>query len=171
MSGPSEWSSEDTSAPFMAPTATILGALVDEIRCTALAVYEDQGLPVRAGHYTRGPRASRWKFVAETLTPEERWRLVLNKPSGARWRYSVLEDLGLEMPSTPAFTAAQVLSRCRRLSDGVATRSAPSAIEDMIFLGADWEILRQHLAWRNKGRLKLRPPQTVPVEAISAVGE
>ena len=69
-------------------------ALLRAVEGTALAIYAACGLPTAAGHYARNPQGGAWKFVAESLTPEERFALMQANPPERGWRFGRLADLG-----------------------------------------------------------------------------
>jgi len=141
-----------------------LTALLDEVERTALAVYAAHGLPVQKGHYIRSPRAIRWTFVAETLSPEQRWALALAKPANRGWRFARLEHLGADATVPEIVSAAGLLASARRLRSGFPDRDPVlmrADLEEAIQLGADWRLLQQRLDWRSRARLKLAPPGKV----------
>lgn len=85
------------------------------IEAEALAVYAAHGLPIRSGHYRRGPRAGSWAYLAATLSPEERWAQVLARPPEKGWRHAALADLG-QMDGRPGpRLASQTLKTAARL--------------------------------------------------------
>ena len=104
------------SAPKSDPTPllALLGALEDK----ALAVYQRAGLPVQRGHYARPPDTREWQFVAETLSPADRWALVQTYPPEQGWRFATLQTLGrFEPTGDPAVAASDVLSECQAMRD------------------------------------------------------
>lgn len=134
--------------------------LLCEIESTALATYRANGLPVRPGHYIRSPKGARWKFVADVMTPQDRWDLALSKSSKG-WRFALLDDLGRDVPIEAVQAAARLLAGCRCLRARLRDRDPGTLREDMetaVRLGAEWQVLLQSGLRRDRGRLKLMPP-------------
>jgi hypothetical protein len=138
--------------PFIAaadrPTAEAdaLTALLAQIEGAALAVYERHGLPTRPGHYRWGPNARDWTFIAETLTPDQKFALALDHPREAGWRFAARDDLGAAHPETPELVQASgALSGCAwlRARRGVA---AAEALASALKLGALWRDMVQYEA-------------------------
>jgi len=140
------------------PVPSALDDLMSEIEAAALEVYEVHGLPLRRGHYVRSPRSSRWTFVAEFLSAEERWALVLSKPSGRGWRFATRDELGNGHPLASVQSAAQVLGACRALRSKI---TGGCNIEAAIRLGYEWRALQHSAVLRNNVKLKLLPPSEV----------
>ena len=157
------WSEQDWLSREGSPLADdATTALLAEVERTALSVYEAHGLPVRPGHYMRSPRGRRWTFVAERMTPEERWALALSKRASAGWRFATLEDLGRDDAVAEIRGAAGLLAACRSLKHRMKEPSAATFREDVgaaVRLGADWRALRESLDWRGSGPLKLALPE------------
>lgn len=152
------WAGPDASAP---PAAIAL--LLADIERTALGIYAAHGLPTRAGHYARGPRARRWRFISDHLGAEERWALVLDRPPEIGWRYSALEDLGAHEHGRPELRAAAgLLAGCSRLRRRLRERGSTPLADDLeaaIRLGADWRSLQLIGLRSDASRLKLTAPQ------------
>lgn len=102
----------------------------------ALAVYARHGLPVRPGHYRRGPRAARWTWLGESLDPGDRWARVLERPAGRGWRFGTLEAVGADDPRPEVAAAARRLADCRLIRQAVADGAAQAAAEALIRLGS-----------------------------------
>lgn len=134
---------------------------LNEIEAASLAVYRAHGLPTRPGHYVRGRRGNRWRFVGRDLSPEERWSFIENKGSGTR--YSTLANVGRDHEAAEVQLAACLLNRCRemrvRATSSSLSRSRRADLEAALMLGADWQGLRQALAWREQGKLRFLPPR------------
>ena len=142
-----------------AATPDALSLMLDRIETTALAVYAEHGLPTRRGHYRKGPRAAQWRWVAERLTPEERFTLVLAKPPEKGWRHGALEDIGAQETRKPRLVeAARLLAGVtvlrRRLREGALAEDIAAALA----LGRDWRALDDAQTLRAASRLSLRPP-------------
>ena len=145
-------------------SAPVLPAIA-EIEATALEVYAAYGLPVRHGHYQRAPEASEWVWLAEELPADLRFAMVLERPLEDGWRYATLEDLG-RYPGAPneLAAAAGLLGGCRHLKDRLLGREPGDPggdIQSAIRMGANWQALREALAWREESRLKLTVPSDV----------
>ena len=102
-----------------------------QIEAAALAVYAAHGLPTRPGHYRKGPRARWWTFLAERLSPEDRWAEVLARPPEKGWRHAALVDLGRIDGRTEPAAASDALTRIGRLRAHV-TAGEPLALEDLL---------------------------------------
>ena len=138
-----------------------LNDLLEKIEETALAVYAANGLPVRRGHYEFSPRTKRWRFLSESLSPEERWTLALTKPANTGWRFAILEHLGADATVPEVVSAARLLASARRLKSGLPDGNPAlmrADLEDAIQVGAEWRLLQQNVDWRSRARLKLAPP-------------
>lgn len=155
-------------------SAPILPAIA-EIEDTALQVYAAHGLPVRHGHYQRGPGALEWTWLAEDLPADIRFAMILERPPEHGWRYATLEDLGRYPGASGELRAAAgLLGDCRHLKDRLSGREPGDRggdIQTAIRLGAQWHALKDAMAWKEKARLKLTtpsdalaPPRTRPPE-------
>lgn len=146
-------------AERLAPEPDALSLQLDRIEATALAVYAEHGLPTRRGHYRKGPRAARWNWVAERLSPEERFAMVLSRPPEKGWRHGSLEDIGAQETGRPllmdaARLLAGVAALRRRLREGAMGEDIAAALT----LGGDWRALSDARTLRAASRLALRPP-------------
>jgi hypothetical protein len=143
-----------------------LSGLLADIERLALEVYGEHGLPTRRGHYRRGPRAARWAFVSERLSPSERFAMVLERPPERGWRFGTLEDLGAHEATQPELVqAARLLKGCGRIRlglRGVGDLSPADALAEAVRLGAEWRALSDARAWRAGPRLTLKPPRRTP---------
>ncbi len=166
--GPGPHQPETTDAdPFRAATegatrdapADDLTRLLDTIEADALALYRDHGLPVRPGHYRRGPRSGRWTHLAADLDAEARWTLALDKPPERGWRYARLEDLGrIDGRPGPA-EAARLLAGCAALrARDQGDLGAAERLALAVRLGADWQALRHGRVLTASSRLALTAP-------------
>lgn len=147
------------TAGRLAPEPDDLSILLDRIEAAALAVYAEHGLPTRRGHYRKGPRATRWSWVADQLSPEERFALVLARPPEKGWRHGSLEDIGAHEADRPRLVeAARLLAGLtairRRLREGAMAGDIAAALT----LGGDWRALNDAQTLRTASRLALRPP-------------
>lgn len=144
--------------PAEAP-ADALAPLLAQIEAEALAVYRDHGLPVRPGHYRRGPRSGRWTHLGDRLDAEARWALALDKPPERGWRYARLDELGrIDGRAGPA-EAARLLAGCAALKNrDDPDRTPAERLALAVRLGADWTVLRQGRARATSSRLTLTAP-------------
>ncbi len=120
-----------------------LSRALSEMESAAHEVYALHGLPTRPGHYERPPRARRWRFIAEELTPEERFQRALAQPPQAGWRFGRLEDLGARSNKADLAAASDLLRLARRLREA---RDGPLLAEDLLTameLGAAWRANRE----------------------------
>lgn len=145
------WS--DTTAE---PVETALSRLLGELEGRALAVYEQAGLPTQPGHYARAPGDRAWQFVAETMSPADRWAMIHEYPPEIGWRFATLQGLGLLEPAgDPAVEAANILSECRTLRESGEVRHHPTAmlLERAIRLGWSGADLDRHFNASRTGSL------------------
>lgn len=115
--------------------------MLGRIRQDALVVHAARGLPTLPGHYAMLPDRKQWTFVAETLTPEERWSMVERYPPEAGWRFSTLEHLGQNDPDERIAAASRVLGLARSIERSKAPGALTSALERALALGAEWQAL------------------------------
>jgi len=159
MDAHTDWRMSVAEAPRLLDEA--VSVLLREIEDTALAIYQTHGLPVRKGHYVWSPDAAEWAFVAEALTPENRWALALDKPANAGWRFATLDQLGSGSASPEVASAAALLSGVRSLTASMRGNDAASArtdIEAAIRLGAEWCALQQSVVRPARDQLRLVAP-------------
>jgi hypothetical protein len=112
------------------------------IEQAALAIYQKHGLPVQAGDYRRGPRGKRWTFIGDTLTPEERWAEIAERPPEKGWRHARLEDIGGFETQPALIEASRLLVRCRYLRGRLYGLLPGDPAQDLlaaIDLGAAWK--------------------------------
>lgn len=151
------------TGPDIPPPPDAVSALLSEIEQTALAIYEAHNVPIRPGQYVRSPRTRRWRFLADRLSAEERWALVLANPPEDGWRYGALEDIGADPAGPPELkAAAALLTGCVRLRTSLGNRDATTLSDDIeaaLRLGADWRVLKQALGRREAEPLKLTAPR------------
>lgn len=134
--------------------------VLSRIEQTALAVYAAHGLPTRAGHYRRGPRARSWTFLGEQISPEARFETVLNYPPEKGWRYGTLPDLGRAGPPEVQL-AASLLTGCAHLQGRLARAGTAEPLQDLelaVRLGADWRALESGRVRGGGARLRLTAP-------------
>lgn len=146
-------------AKRLSPEPDPLSRRLDEIEALALAVYAEHGLPTRRGHYRKGPRAGRWSWVAERLSPQERFELMLARPPEKGWKHGTLEDIGAQERDRPRLIeAARLLAGVAelraRLREGAMGQDIAAALD----LGAGWRALNDARSLRTTSRLTLRPP-------------
>ncbi len=123
-----------------------LDRLLLDIERDALAVYAANDLPTRTGHYARAPGDRIWQFVAERMTPEDRWGLLDEYPPQDGWRFATLQKLGRYEPDgSPTVAAAALLDDCFTLRDSPQARQEATMLllERSIRLGAAWQSLAQ----------------------------
>ena len=138
--------------------------LLDEIETAACEIFAAHGLPTRSGHYMRGPHDDHWTFVAEVLSPQDRWALVTAQPPEAGWRYASLGDLlgrENEAKSSDLANAARVLRATGDLRSRFAQNGERFTFEDIsaaIRLGAEWRLLDGRIPQRKSEPLKLTVP-------------
>ena len=104
--------------------------LIDRIAAVearALRAYAKAGLPVRPGHYRKGPRARSWTFLGAEITPAERWDLALERPEGKGWRFGTLATLGRYHPTAAVATASRHLIACADLRNRLASGAVGGA--------------------------------------------
>ena len=152
------WAGSPTAA---APDA--VSRLLFDIEATALSIYEAHNAPTQPGQYVRSPRTTRWRFLADRLSAEERWALVLANPPEDGWRYGALEDIGADPAGPPDLrAAAALLTGCERLRTSLRTRDLTTQSDDIeaaLRLGADWRMLKQALGRNTVTPLKLTAPR------------
>lgn len=128
--------------PKRPPIDMRLDERLSGIEQAALAVYHRHGLPVQGGDYRRGPRGKRWTFIGDTLTPEQRWAEIVERPPEKGWRHARLEDIG-GFETTPAvIEASRLLVRCRYLRGRLYGLLPGDPAQDLlaaIDLGAAWK--------------------------------
>ena len=138
--------SPEASPPAEAdPSEVSLLALIAEMEAAARAVYARHGLPVEPGQYARSAKTGDWRYLADTLTAEERWALVLAQKPQSGWRFGALPDLG-DQDGNPAEVqrAARILRSCDQIRSRVRSGAAAAGIEAAIRLGTDWfELTRE----------------------------
>ena len=159
MGAHTDWRTAAAERPSLPDEA--VSDLFREIEDTALAIYQAHGLPVRKGHYVWSPDAGAWAFVAEALTPEERWALALDRPANAGWRFATLDQLGSGSASPEVASAAALLAGVRSLTASLRGADAASArtdIEAAIRLGAEWRALQQSRVGPARDQLRLVAP-------------
>ncbi len=131
-------SPEESSPPEVYPSELSLFSLLSEMEAAACAVYARHGLPVEPGHYALSARTGDWRYLADTLTAEERWALVLAQKPGSGWRFGALPDLGDQGDSPPEVQrAARILKSCDQIRARVRSGASAADFEMAIRLGAD----------------------------------
>lgn len=128
-----------------------------EIEALALDIYRAKGLPTDAGHYARGPRTGAWKFVSDTLTPEERFALVQANPPERGWRFGRLADLGRLSDDQDLQAAGAVLDGAARVRALRGSAAPAQALLDVIDLGAAWAALKLANAVPPKAPARCKP--------------
>lgn len=143
----------DAPAPPLDGDARELALLLESIEATALHVYARGGLPTRPGHYRRGPGHDGWVHLAETLTPQARFDMVLSHPVERGWRHAPREELGrlVEPPSEALAEASGLLSACRDLRARLRGHGAGGAgwaadAQAAVRLGVAWRRLVEFAA-------------------------
>lgn len=157
-------------APPLDDDGRALVQLLDSIEATALHVYARAGLPTRAGHYRRGPGHDGWTHLAEVLTPQARFDLVLSHPVEQGWRHAPREELGrlAEPPSEALVEASGLLTACRDLRARLRNHGAGGAgwaadVQSAVRLGVAWRRLVEFAALEvPTPRPKRRPRRKTP---------
>lgn len=92
-----------------------LGGLLSKMRRAAVDVLAGVGLPTREGTYRRSDGV--WSHLADRLSPEEKWSLVLATPPEAGFTYGRLSDVARDLADgrREVLAAADVLSGIERL--------------------------------------------------------
>ena len=129
---------EASPPPEVDPSEISLLALLAEMEAAARAVYARHGLPVEPGQYARSAKTGDWRYLADALTAEERWALVLAQKPGSGWRFGALPDRGAQ-DSSPAEVqrAARILRSCDHIRVRVRRGASAADLEMAIRLGAD----------------------------------
>lgn len=146
-------------APAEPPTA--LESALEEIEAGALEVYARFGLPTRAGHYRKAPGEDEWRFIAETLSPADRFALALEHPPEAGWRFARLQDLGGRSDRADLRAASRLLNEAARIRTARRGLLTEDHLLAAMELGAAWRALRDASAVR-ASRLTLLPPGRAP---------
>ncbi|WP_395944138.1 hypothetical protein [Brevundimonas sp.] len=149
-----------------APPEALASAL-DEIEAGALEVYAAAGLPTQPGHYRKDPNAADWTFIGASVSPEDRFALVLAHTSDAGWRFARLQDLGARSGRPDLVAASRLLNEIADLRvarRGVLTDDHLLAAME---LGGAWRALRDSRA-RRASRLTLTVPDADPPASAAA---
>lgn len=159
--------------PQRPPIDARLDDRLSGIEQAALAVYHKHGLPVQAGDYRRGPRAKSWTFIGDTLTPEQRWAEIVERPPEKGWRHARLEDIG-GFETTPAVVeASRLLVRCRYLRGRLYGLLPGDPAQDLlaaIDLGAAWKTAIPDPVAVKPKRAAPRPRPAKPATAAARRG-
>lgn len=149
-------SPEEPSSPDVDPSEISLSGLLSEMEAAARAVYARHGLPVEPGHYALSAKTGDWRYLADALTAEERWALVLAQKPGTGWRFGTLPSLADQEDSPPEVQlAARVLKACDQIRACVRGGASAADLEMAIRLGADGlELEREQAAPPPKPRRK-----------------
>jgi len=143
--------------------STPIEALVSQIHADAIAIYVRHALPTRRGHYARTPRSRRWKFVARSLSAEERWALLQANPPERGWKFGTLADIGADPSGPPDVQAAAALlagtTNLKRRLKGFDSVSLAEDMEAAIRLGSAWRALQD---------MRLDEPVPEPQTAVIA---
>ena len=102
------------------------------VEAGALAVYEGAGLPVRPGHYRKGPRARKWTFLDESLSPGQRWEIALERPVGSGFRFRTLAFLGQDHRDPLVMAASRRLIVCADLRTRLTAGTVGDAEADAL---------------------------------------
>lgn len=129
-----------------APVKDRFGRMLDRICDDALVVYADHDLPTLPGHYARAPGQSRWTFVAERLSPEDRWAMLAQYPPQDGWRFASLEDLGRDAKDEQLAAAARILGHARAIARPDPRDPLQATLERAVALGAEWQALTSDTA-------------------------
>ena len=135
---PSEITGEDT------PSGVIdLSTLLEAIEALARRIYEDHGLPSQRGHYRRSEEGSGWDLVSASLTPAEKFDLVLAAPEQGRLHYAAHDRLGAKHESPLVRQAAALLAAAQGIRHKLDSNSPFTAqpLADCIRMGALYQSL------------------------------
>lgn len=110
------------------------------LESAALAVYVRFALPDRPGQYSRAPGAMAWAYLAERLSPQEKWALLETQPLSEGWRYADLSMLGADSPVAQVRAASKVLTGCTALRQRIQETGRFDAgdMADAVRLGVLW---------------------------------
>lgn len=117
--------------------------LLEAIEALAGRIYADHGLPSQRGHYRRSAQGGGWDLVSSSLTPAEKFDLVLAAPEQGRLHYAALDRLGAKHESPLVRQAAALLAAAqgiRHKLDSNAPFTAQS-LADSIRMGALYQSL------------------------------
>lgn len=107
----------------------------------AVSAYGRCGLPMIRGEYCRKPGTVEWIWIADRLTPEEKWNLLEDQPISSGWAYCTFAELGRhDTDSALANLASEILVACIRLENEEHFQSR-TIVETAIKLGIDWQKL------------------------------
>tara|TARA_R110002124_G_scaffold143613_1_gene308399 strand:- start:1093 stop:1728 length:636 start_codon:yes stop_codon:yes gene_type:complete len=159
--------------PQRPPIDARLDERLSGIEQAALAVYRRHGLPVQAGDYRRGPRGKRWTFIGDTLSPEERWAAIIERPPEKGWRHARLEDIGGFETAPALVEASRLLVRCRYLRGRLYGLLPGDPAQDLlaaIDLGAAWKTAIPEPTAVKPKRASPRPRREGPATAAARRG-
>jgi hypothetical protein len=159
--------------PRRPPIDPRLDERLSGIEQAALALYRRHGLPVQAGDYRRGPRGTRWTFIGDTLTPEDRWAAIIERPPEKGWRHARLEDIGGHETVPALVEASRLLVRCRYLRGRLYGLLPGDPAQDLlaaIDLGAAWKTTVPDPAPVSPKRAAPRPRPVRPATAAARRG-
>lgn len=139
-----------------------LERLIAHIEACALAVYSANDLPIRPGHYAKSRQGQGWRFLAETLTAEERWALIEANADDPTYLFGTLEDLGAKGcdPASPVGQASYVLKECRaaRMACRAGSQqTSAQSLESAIRLGRKWAELEGTLTGTEESAKPVKP--------------
>ncbi|MFC0632430.1 hypothetical protein ACFFGE_00850 [Brevundimonas balnearis] len=102
---------DDPEAVAVEPLAVV----VDKMRAEALDVLRRAGLPTDEGTYRKHDGV--WTHLAQRLSPEEKWALLLENPPEAGFTYGRLSDVARDLARgrRPVLAASAVLELAERL--------------------------------------------------------
>jgi hypothetical protein len=143
-----------------------LGILLDQIEATALSIYAAHGLPDRQGHYARHPRTRAWTFIAEHLTPPERFALLEANPPEDGWRFGRLQDIGQQSEDALLSAAGALLEGVAAMRSCRAGSTTEDDLHAAIRLGEAWRAVREGQTPASS-RLVLTAPEDDVADAAS----
>lgn len=114
-----------------------------------LDVYRQHGLPTAAGNYRhKGGPGEDWETLPEGLTPEEKWKLYLEAPEGAGWRFADRAALGKHSDIPEVRRASTLLQACDRVRQRIEGKEpvTPQDLADAVDLGTASGLLLQAMS-------------------------
>ncbi|WP_409019877.1 hypothetical protein [Brevundimonas vesicularis] len=141
----------DAAPPDPAPAprtgAEDLAGLLAAIEALTVHLYAAHGLPHVPGHYRRADDEGEWELVSQTLTPAEKFDLVLQKPGQARWRYAAFDSLGARHEVPEVRKASALMAACRGIRHRIETGAPLTAqtLADAMRMGASYQNLVRSL--------------------------
>lgn len=124
-----------------------LSDLVAAIEALASHIYAAHGLPSQPGHYRRSEEAEDWSLISQSLSPAEKFDLILAAPQQAGFRYATHDRIGARHESRLVRQASALISAARGVRNRVTT-GAPithQTLADCIRMGALYQALADQM--------------------------